>query len=152
MQKQPSYDMGKLMKQFWFQSTLFEIEPGEDAQTNPRIYGKQFAAWLTDKLTRNGYRMIECFPEDRGWCIMVLRDPFRLFVACANVADYDTAEEGDPPPPKDAIVWSCFAAVEKPFFKRLFHKIDPAPEMDRLETTIERILEQEPAIRLVEEV
>ena len=26
---------------FWFKSSLFEIEPGEDEEINPNIYGKQ---------------------------------------------------------------------------------------------------------------
>lgn len=35
---------------YWFKSTLFEIEPGEDGDINPGIYGRQLAVWLKDKL------------------------------------------------------------------------------------------------------
>lgn len=28
---------------YWFKSTLFDIEPGEDKETNPGMYGRQFA-------------------------------------------------------------------------------------------------------------
>jgi hypothetical protein len=43
------------MEHFWFKSTLFEAEPNEDEETNPRIYGKQLASWLTNKLSQIGY-------------------------------------------------------------------------------------------------
>ncbi len=32
------------MDGYWFTSSLFEIEPGEDDEINPRMYGRQFAA------------------------------------------------------------------------------------------------------------
>jgi hypothetical protein len=34
----------------WFRSTRFEIEPGEDKEINPGIYGKQLAEWLKARL------------------------------------------------------------------------------------------------------
>ena len=39
------------MDQFWFKTNLFDIEPNEDEETNPRIYGKQFAHWLNPSST-----------------------------------------------------------------------------------------------------
>jgi hypothetical protein len=74
-----------------------------------------------------------------------------LFVGCANVYDYATANEGDPPPPEDKIVWSCFVAAEVPLYKRLFKKIDSTSDKSILETDIERILKNETGIQIVEE-
>jgi len=58
--------MGKFAKstQFWFKSTLFEIEPGEDKETNPRCYGKHLANWLRQKLVEKGYAVEGVGPED----------------------------------------------------------------------------------------
>jgi hypothetical protein len=130
---------------------LFEIESNEDEETNPRIYGKQLANWLKDRLNNDGYKITECFPEDWGWCIILFRKPFMLFVGCANVYDYGTAKEGDPPPPIDKIIWSCFVAAEVPFYKRIFKRIDSSPDKKKLESDIERILRNESEIQLVEE-
>jgi hypothetical protein len=139
------------MEQYWFKSTLFEIESNEDEETNPRIYGKQLANWLKDKLNQDGYEITECFPDDWGWCVIIFRKPFMLFVGCANVYNHDTAKEGYSPPPKDKITWSCFVSAEVPFYKRLFKSIDPLPYKNKLESDIERILKNESEIQLVEE-
>lgn len=40
--------------QFWFRSTLFEIEVGEDKETNPLCYGRQLANWLVTALRSDG--------------------------------------------------------------------------------------------------
>lgn len=37
-----------------FTSDLFQIEPGEDEQTNPYRFGKQLSHWLADKLSADG--------------------------------------------------------------------------------------------------
>ena len=139
------------MDQFWFKSKLFEIEPNEDDETNPRIYGKQLASWLRNKLNQIGYNNTECFPDDWGWRIICFRKPFMLFIGCANVNDYDTAIEYDPPPQKDEIVWSCFVGAEIPFFKRIFKKIDTTIEKTKLENDIHEILKAESSILLVDE-
>ncbi len=139
------------MEQFWFKSSSFHIEQNEDEETNPRIYGKQLAFWLEKKLNHVGYQETECFPEDWGWCIICHRKPFMLFVGCSNVYDYETAKEGDPPPIKDDVVWSCAIFADVPFLKRLFKKVDTTQAKTELELNIESILKAEPTIRLVEE-
>ena len=40
---------------FWFKSSLFEIEPGEDEAINPGVYGMQLAEWLAGKFGGFGY-------------------------------------------------------------------------------------------------
>ena len=34
---------------YWFKFSKFEIEPGEDKDTNPGIYGRQLAVWPTPR-------------------------------------------------------------------------------------------------------
>jgi hypothetical protein len=36
------------MTQLWFKSEKFEIEDGEEAETNPFCFGRQLAAWLSE--------------------------------------------------------------------------------------------------------
>ena len=74
-----------------------------------------------------------------------------LFVGCSNVYDYDTAKDGDPPPPKDKITWACSVMTEIPFYRRLFKTIDTLHEKSKLETVIEEILRNEKEVQLVEE-
>src|ERR1051325_1165005 len=105
---------------YWFQSSQFDIEPGEDAQTNPRLYGGQLARWLKSKFESLGYSAEEVIPEDWGGCVMCQREPYWLWVGCGSVADYDRAKPEDPPPSKEEVRWYCFAAAEVPFFRRLF--------------------------------
>ena len=47
------------MASLCFKSTLFQIEPGEDSETNPHRYGKQLARWLGDRLTGIAARSTE---------------------------------------------------------------------------------------------
>ena len=34
--------------QLWFRSAQFEIEPGEEEETNPLCFGRQLANWLRE--------------------------------------------------------------------------------------------------------
>jgi hypothetical protein len=35
---------------YWFKSSKFQVEPGEDEETNPGLYGRQLARWLKARL------------------------------------------------------------------------------------------------------
>jgi hypothetical protein len=139
------------MDQFWFKTHIFDIEPNEDEETNPRIYGKQFAHWLNEQLNLIGYSETECFPEDWGWCIIAFRKPFMLLIGCSNVYDYDTAKEGDPPPSKDELIWSCSVMTELPFFRNPFKKIGTSSAKNKLCQEIQEILSKESQIHFVDE-
>lgn len=137
------------MDGYHFKSSLFDIEPGEDEETNPRIYGRQLALWLKTRLEQRGYDIEPVIAEDWGRCLMCYRDPFLLWVGCANMVDYDTAQPGDPPPDRESIIWHCFVAAEVPILKRLFSRPDTAPSLDKLHAELHAILASEPDIRLV---
>ena len=68
-----------------FTTPFFAVEPGEDAHTNPGIYGRALARWLAEALRARGLAVEDAIPEDWGWCITVKREPLALRVACANV-------------------------------------------------------------------
>src|ERR1043166_9062637 len=72
---------------YWFRSARFEVEPGEDKEINPGIYGKQLAEWLKARLEERGYKIEPIINEDWGRCLMCSRDRFLLWVGCANMTD-----------------------------------------------------------------
>jgi hypothetical protein len=49
---------------YWFKSTRFEIEPGEDEEINQRIYGRQLTAWRKARLEEPGYKVEGIYEED----------------------------------------------------------------------------------------
>ncbi|SUS05901.1 conserved hypothetical protein [uncultured Defluviicoccus sp.] len=137
------------MGEYWFTSTLFEIEPGEDEEINPRRYGRQLAVWLKAKLEERGYRIEPAIAEDWGRCLICSREPFMLWVGCGNVVDYDAAQPGDAPPAKENVVWHCFSTAEIPLLKRLFKRPDTSFALSKLDEDLRTILSQEPKISLV---
>jgi hypothetical protein len=56
------------MEGYWFKSSKFEIEPGEDEEINPGMYGRQLARWLKQRLTEKGYSVEDIINEDWGRC------------------------------------------------------------------------------------
>jgi hypothetical protein len=136
------------MDGYWFKSSKFEIEPGEDEDINPGIYGRQLAVWLKARLEENGYS-VELIDEDWGRCLMCSRDPFSLFVGCANMWDPNLSH--GLPPNKNEIVWHCFATAETPFWKRLFRRPDTTSAVAKLHEDLGRLLTAESQIQLVEE-
>jgi len=136
---------------YWFKSSKFEIERGEDEEINPRMYGRQLAVWLKARLEDRGYVVEDIINEDWGRCLMCGRDPFMLWVGCGSVTDCDTAQRGDNHPAKEDVVWHCFAAAEVFFWKRLFRKIEAGPAVANLYADLGHIIRAEPEIILVEE-
>jgi len=85
--------------QFSFRSDLFPVDPREDEETNPFCYGKELAAWLSDKFRAAGYTPEPVIPEDWGWCVMIERKPFMLWVGCGNDPSefYESVKPEDKP-------------------------------------------------------
>lgn len=116
--------------QVWFRSSQFQIESGEDEETNPKCFGRQFANWLRNELLLEGRPVEDVIPEDWGWCIVVQRKPFLLWLGCVNVHDFNTplevcVESSD-------IVWTCNVVAEQSIIARLFHRIDTSFAVDEL--------------------
>ena len=139
------------MEEFWFKSTLFEVEPGEDEQTNPGLYGRQLSNWLRKKFIEIGYNVEEVIPEDWGWCVMCSRDPYMLWVGCRNLIDSENEHEDGSIETKEDMFWNCFVTAEVPIFKRLIKKVDTTPAVERLSAELKTILSSEPEIEFVDE-
>ena len=136
---------------YWFTSSVFEAEAGEDEQTNPRMYGRQLARWLRERLLALGYSAEEVFPEDWGWSVMCQREPYSLWVGCVNLRDHAYAKEGDPPPPKSLLLWNAVPFAEIPFLKYAFRrKPDVSAGLSKLDTDLRGLLQSEVTIQLLD--
>lgn len=131
------------MEPLRFSSTRFVVEPGEDDETNPGVFGRQLAAWLAAELRNRGYRDAEAIPEDWGWCIMCLRQPFALWIGCGNVESDEDDATARP------IVWRCFVEAEVPILKKLFARPDTAAAKAKLRAELVQVLTDDPSIRWV---
>jgi len=136
---------------YWFKSSKFEIEPGEDEEINSGMYGRQLARWLKQRLEDKGYRVEDIINEDWGRCLMCSRDPFLLWVGCGSVTDDETEQLGDRPRTKDSIVWHCFVTAEVHFWKRLFRRIETEPAVAKLYADLGAILRADPKVAIVQE-
>jgi hypothetical protein len=145
MQKREEMELERI----FFKTELFEVEPGEDEETNPHIYGKQFSNWVREKLIDLGYKVEEVIPEDWGWCVMCQREPYWLWVGCSSMLENEP--QLDSLPTKNEITWHCFATAEVPFLKRIFKKVDTKKGLEKLKTDLISILSKEPLIKLVRE-
>lgn len=130
-----------------FRSTRFRVEPGEDAEINPGIYGRQLADWLRERLIATGETVEPVIAEDWGRCLMCRRDPFLLWIGCGN--ESGIAPPVEPPPAAEDIVWICFVVAEVPLRKRLFARPDTVPAVDALRSKLLALLTAEPSITLL---
>lgn len=136
----------------WFKSSEFEAEPGEDEETNPRMYGRQVAIWLHKEFSELGYDVEEVFGEDWGWCVMCQRNPYSLWIGCVNLRDYEYTQPGDPPPPAKSLLWNVVPMAEVPFFRYLFkEKPDPQPGLEKIESELMNILESDSRVEVVDD-
>jgi hypothetical protein len=116
-----------------FESSAFALIPGEDEETNPGIYGKTLAGWLSEQLRLAGVGAEDVIAEDFGWCVPVKAPPYSLYVACAN----DGA----------ANHWHTFTFVEGGLMDRVLRKDKGAELLASLHATVRRCLESSSAVR-----
>jgi hypothetical protein len=120
-----------------FESSAFEVTPGEDDETNPGIYGKALAQWLAAQLRAAGFRAGEVIAEDFGWCVPIESKPHSLYVACAS---------GEGPNQ-----WQLFAFAEGGLIAWLLGKDKRAELLTALFAALRRCLESSPEIRSLRE-
>jgi Domain of unknown function (DUF6531) len=122
--------------QVWVSTSFFRVEPGEDEHTNPGIYGRAFANWLAEKLKARGEAVQEVLSEDWGWCVMLTRKPFPLWVGCSNrVGQTDE--------------WGAFVVAEPNILARLFGRVDTKPAVDRLQKILRDVIHEIPEAKKV---
>jgi hypothetical protein len=117
-----------------FRSSHFAVEPGEDRETNPGIYGKALASWIAERLRTRGVAVEAAIvAEDFGRVIVVQRVPFMLWVGCASLDDSTTE-------------WQLQIAAEFTWFARLFRRVDPAPAIAQVREHLRAIVQEVPGV------
>jgi hypothetical protein len=117
--------------QIWVETPFFEIESGEDEETNPGVYGRAFAHWLADRLKARGESVEQIVTEDWGWCVILTRKPYLLWIGCGNRAD--RTDE-----------WGAFVTAEPGIFQRLFRTVDTRPAVAHLHRVLNEIMHEVP--------
>jgi hypothetical protein len=120
-----------------FSSTAFPVADGEDAATNPGIYGKALAEWLSKQLEARGLASGEAFAEDFGWCVGVQADDNPVHVVCTNGETTDT--------------WQVFCFTERGFFAKLRGRPDATEALEHVFDTVKDCLSAAPEVRHVVE-
>lgn len=142
---------------YWFTSTQFHVQEGEEDSTNPGCFGKSLAEWLASELKTIGYSA-EVVPEDWGWCVMCARGEYLLWVGCGNVVSEEIlASTLDKPLNEHEIVWHVFTEVEVPFFKvkanlkKLVGLLDVKSPLAKLSADVGKILSGNSQLSLCDE-
>jgi hypothetical protein len=114
-------------------TTEFPIQSGEDAETNPGVFGRALADYLVTQIRDRGVDVERVIPEDFGYCIMLKRKPLRLWIACGNRAG--STDE-----------WIAFAVSEGSLLGRFVGNIHPALEVDRISEMLGEIMRAAPGV------
>jgi len=120
-----------------FSSSQFAVEPGEDTETNPGIYGRALAKWVTERLKRRGVGVERVVAEDFGRCLMIRTKPFKLWIACASLDGSFTR-------------WQMFIALEQNLITRLFGRVDPKPDLASLREHLHAVVAEVPDAQGIE--
>jgi hypothetical protein len=121
-----------------FESTAFAMRAGEDARTNPRIYGEALATWLATRLRARGLDAGDVFAEDFGWCVPVSVAPKGVHVVCAN-EDERTDR------------WQVYCFVERGFVDALLRRSDAADALDAVYSAVKGSLSEAPEVQRLRE-
>jgi len=116
-----------------FESAAFPIAEDEDAETNPGIFGKSLAEWLSRHLRDFGVSTGKPFAEDWGWCIELRDQKYRTGLACASEDDERTT-------------WRVFAFLDLGFLGQFRGKEAAALDVNDLLGKVRELLSNEPSV------
>jgi hypothetical protein len=114
-------------------SSAFLVDPGEDAHTNPGVFGRSLANYVATEMRGRGWNVEGIVPEDFGYCVMLARRPLTLWVACGN-----RRERRDE--------WVAYAVAEGALLKRAMRMVDPAKEIGRISKELADIMKSAPGV------
>jgi hypothetical protein len=143
---------------FLFHSDLFEVDPLEDEETNPFCYGRSLATWIRSRFIELGYEVEPIIPEDWGWCVVLRRDPFKLWIGCgcdrsAFYAKVTPEEKNSYAPAAQEVAWSCLVGTDVPiwtsfFWKRLRRRASTEVQVRVAVDQLRELLLREPRIKM----
>ena len=113
------------MKASSFKSAYFKVLPFEDDEINPGVLGKSLSSWVAGELKGTEFEIQEEIKEDFGYCLMIKRKPYWLWVGCSGSSNYDYPEGGLTAEiagefPIESIEWNVWVTAEMGFFSKLF--------------------------------
>lgn len=106
---------------------------GEEDETNSGRFGKALAQWLAAQLKERGVSIEGVVPEDFGWVVVVSRKPLMLWFSCGNT-EGSTNE------------WTIFPVAEPSMLQRLFKRVDPSSEIERLRGHLAELVSSIPGV------
>jgi len=115
-----------------FNSTAFPITPGEDAETNPGIYGRALAQWLSRQLGARGIQSGDAFAEDFGWCVAVKAGDEGVHVVCTNGEIDDS--------------WQVFCFTERGLLEKLRGRADATGALEQVFDAVKDCLAAAPQV------
>jgi hypothetical protein len=115
-----------------FVSSAFTVTPGEDQETNPGIFGRALASWVSEQLTEAGFHPGGVIAEDFGWCVPVKSPPYSLYVVCASgeLANH----------------WQIFAFSEGALADRILRRDQSTELVAGLHSTLRHCLKSSPVV------
>jgi hypothetical protein len=116
-----------------FESNAFAAEPGEEEHTNPGVFGKALATWLSAQLRPSGFVTGEILAEDFGWCIPIESRPHHLYVVCSSDGESPTA-------------WRVFVFAEGGLLQRLLGKDQRRQLVSSLFSAVKQVLASSPQV------
>lgn len=131
-----------------FTSTAFPVFPHEDEELNPGILGRSVADWIKESLIGTKFQITEDINEDFGYCLMVHRRPYWLWVGCAGSSDFEYEENGLDENvaasfPLNSIEWTIWVATEwgllSKFLMRDQRSRDKTKLLDLLKTKLSKL-------------
>ncbi|MBL8049366.1 MAG: hypothetical protein JNJ45_11865 [Chthonomonas sp.] len=102
-----------------FSSTAFPIVPGEDAHTNPGVFGTSLATWLATELRAKYTVEDEFIPEGFGYLVNVQFPKGSVYVVCTS-----TDENADE--------WRVFTLIDGGIFRKLLNRMVSIEERDEV--------------------
>ena len=116
-----------------FKSSAFPVAKGEDDETNPGVFGRSLAEWLSKRLGERGIKTSGVIAEDFGWCVGIASKPHKLYVACSNAEGLETS-------------WQLYIFAEGGLLNRLLGKDKSAEALSDLHLKVRDILSNEASI------
>ena len=114
-----------------FDSDKFAVDPDEDERTSYRVYGRALAKFVATRLRAAGQPFEEILPRPFGWCVLLAREPFPLWIACSNVDGGTTR-------------WNARVVAEPSLLQGTFGRAEVDAAIERCDAQLAAALERLP--------
>ena len=124
----------RLLTHVEFRSDRFPPLEGEEEEINPGLWGKLLANFLREGLLLWGYEVPQPIPEDWGWVLRILNQPFRMWIGCGHYQEFDDG-------------FLCFIHPHKQRIWRGLRRIQTSESIEKLQKAMDEILIESAGIR-----